>query len=419
MKRIVIKGGKRLDGEIIVSGSKNASLPILAACILNKNKITLYNVPKIEDVNTTFEILKSLGAKVQRNNSKVIVNCRNINSTTIPDELMRKLRSSVIIAGAIIGRKGKVSFTYPGGCDIGSRPIDLHLSSFKKLGIKISENSRYIECRCDKINTNEINLDFPSVGATENIILASVIGNHEVIINNAAIEPEIEDLIMFLNKMGANIKWIGVNSIKIIGIEKLKETTYRIMPDRIEAGTYLAIAAITNGNVRVNNLNLSHIISVVNKMEEMGYEFIKDKKFVEIKSMNKKPDSVNVITYPYPGFPTDMQPIISVLQMVSRGNSIITENIFENRFKYATELKRMGAKIEIKGNNLIIKGIKIFHGNVVTATDLRGGMAMVLAGLNARGKTRINNIEYILRGYEELDKKLQAIGANIEIKEGE
>ena len=419
MKRIVIKGGKRLDGEIIVSGSKNASLPILAACILNKNKITLYNVPKIEDVNTTFEILKSLGAKVQRNNNKVIVNCRNINSTTIPDELMRKLRSSVIIAGAIIGRKGKVSFTYPGGCDIGSRPIDLHLSSFKKLGIKISENSRYIECRCDKINTNEINLDFPSVGATENIILASVIGNHEVIINNAAIEPEIEDLIMFLNKMGANIKWIGVNSIKIIGIEKLKETTYRIMPDRIEAGTYLAIAAITNGNVRVNNLNLSHIISVVNKMEEMGYEFIKDKKFVEIKSMNKRPDSVNVITYPYPGFPTDMQPIISVLQMISKGNSIITENIFENRFKYANELKRMGAKIEVKGNNLIIRGIKRFHSNIVTATDLRGGMAMVLAGLNARGKTRINNIEYILRGYEGLDKKLQAIGANIEIKEGE
>lgn len=419
MKRIVIKGGKRLEGEIIVSGSKNASLPILAACILNKNKITLYNVPKIEDVSTTFEILKSLGAKVQRNNNKVIVNCRNINSTTIPDELMRKLRSSVIIAGAIIGRKGKVSFTYPGGCDIGSRPIDLHLSSFKKLGIKISENSRYIECRCDKINTNEINLDFPSVGATENIILASVIGNHEVIINNAAIEPEIEDLIMFLNKMGANVKWIGVNSIKIIGVEKLKETTYRIMPDRIEAGTYLAIAAITNGNIRVNNLNLSHIISVVNKMEEMGYEFIKDKTFVEIKSIKKRPESVNIITYPYPGFPTDMQPIISVLQMVSKGNSIITENIFENRFKYANELKRMGAKIEIKGNNLFIKGIKRFHGNIVTATDLRGGMAMVLAGLNARGKTRINNIEYILRGYEELDKKLQVIGANIEIKEGE
>ena len=419
MKRIIINGGKRLEGIVNISGSKNASLPILAACVLNKNKITLYNVPKIEDVKISFEILKSLGAKVQRNKEKVIIDCSNINSTIIPDNLMRKLRSSVIIAGAIIGRMGKVSFTYPGGCDIGSRPIDLHLNSFKKLGIKISENSRYIECKCDKINTNEINLDFPSVGATENIILLSTIGKHEVIINNAATEPEIVDLISFLNKMGANIKWIGSNNIKIIGVKKLKETTYRIMPDRIEAGTYIIAAAMTNGNIRVNNLELTHIISVINKMEEMGYEFVKDKKFVEIKSIKKRPKCVDIITYPYPGFPTDMQPIISVLQMISKGNSVITENIFENRFKYANELKRMGAKVDVKSNNLIIKGIKRFHSNIVTATDLRGGMAMVLAGLNARGKTRINNIEYILRGYEDLDKKLQAIGANIEIKEGE
>lgn len=418
MSKIIIKGGRKLEGIVNVSGSKNASLPILAACILNKNKVKLYNVPKIEDVRITLEILKSLGAKVYREKNKVVIDSRNIVSTKIPDELMRKLRSSVIIAGAIIGRMGKVSFTYPGGCDIGSRPIDLHLNSFKKLGIKFSENSRYIECRCDKINTNEINLDFPSVGATENIILASVLGKHEVIINNAAIEPEIEDLILFLNKMGANIKWIGTNSIKIIGVEKLKEVTYRVMPDRIEAGTYLVAAGMTGGNIRVNNINVSHIISVIDKLEEMGLEIKKGKNFIDVTS-KLRTHGTNIITHPYPGFPTDMQPIISVLNMVSIGNSIITENIFENRFKYAVELKRMGAKIDIKGNHLIIKGIKRFHGNIVNSTDLRGGMAMILAGLNARGKTKINNIEYILRGYEDLDKKFKSLGANIEIKEGE
>ncbi len=418
MKRIIIKGGKRLEGAIDISGSKNASLPILAACILNKNKIKLYNVPNIEDVKITLEILKSLGVKVYKDKNKITIDSKNITNTRIPDELMRRLRSSVIIAGAIIGRKGKVSFTYPGGCDIGARPIDLHISSFKKLGIKISENSRYIECKCDKINTNEINLDFPSVGATENIILASVLGKHEVIINNAAIEPEIEDLILFLNKMGADIKWLSSNSIKINGVLKLKETSYRIMPDRIEAGTYLIAAGITLGSVCVNKVNVSHLVPLINKLEEMGYEILKNKNSVTLISKGR-PKGINIITHPYPGFPTDMQPLIAVLSMTAKGDSIITENIFENRFKYAVELKRMGAKIDIKGRNLLIKGIRRFHGNSVSSTDLRGGMAMILAGLNARGKTKINDVNYIFRGYENLEDKFKSLGANIETKEGE
>ena len=418
MKKFIIKGGRRLEGKVSISGSKNASLPILAACILNKNKVKLYNVPEIEDVKTTLEILKSLGVKIHKEKNKIILNSQNIKSTQIPDELMRKLRSSVIIAGATIGRMGKVSFSYPGGCDIGSRPIDLHLSSFEKLGIKISENSRYIECKCDKIVSNEIHLDFQSVGATENIILASVLGNHEVIINNAALEPEIEDLIMFLNKMGADIDGAGTSRIRVKGVEKLKEVSYRIMPDRIEAGTFLIASGITQGNIRIENINIYHIVPIVDKLEYMGANIIKGKNYIEISSYDRL-NAVDIITLPYPGFPTDMQPIISTLMMVSKGNSIITENIFENRFKYAVELKRMGAKLHIKGNNLIIKGIKRFHSGQVEATDLRGGMAMVLAALNAKGKTKISNIEYILRGYENIDKKLTSLGANIELKEGE
>ena len=418
MKKLIIKGGRKINGTVKISGSKNAALPILASCVLNKNKVKLYNVPKIEDVNVMIEILKCLGAKVIVSELFVEVDCKEIYSTEIPDFLMRKLRASIVLAGALIGRLGNTIFTYPGGCDIGSRPIDLHLMSFEKLGIKINENSRYIECKCDKINTNEINLDFPSVGATENIILASVLGNHEVILNNPAIEPEIKDLIMFLNKSGANIKWLDSKAIKIIGVKSLKEVTYKIMPDRIEAGTYLVCGAITNGNIKIENINITHITSIIDKLEEMGYKIIKGNGWVKLNSI-KRPKSVNISTYPYPGFPTDMQPIISVLQMISEKESIITESIFENRFKYAVELKRMGAKIKVIGNSLYIKGINRFYNGSVTCNDLRGGMALVLAGLNAKGITEIKNIEYILRGYEDFDKKLQSLGVSIEIKEGE
>ena len=413
-----IEGGHRLCGQTYVSGSKNASLPILAGAILNDGITKLYNLPQIEDVRITLEILKVLGCKIKREKDKVTIDSRNVSKTKIPDELMRKLRSSVIIAGALLSRLKKVEFSYPGGCDIGARPIDLHLKNFRRIGIKITENSRYIDCKCDRIKSSEINFDFPSVGATENVILASVLGNHEVIINNAAIEPEIDDLIKFLNKMGANISGIGTNKIKIIGVEKLKEVTYRIMPDRIEAGTFLVATAITNGNVRIKDINISHLTSVINKLEEMGVRCIKGNDYIDVSS-NKRLECTDINTLPYPGFPTDMQPIISVLLMCSKGMSIITENIFENRFKYALELKRMGAKLIIKDRNLIITGIRRYHASSVDATDLRGGAAMVLAGLNARGKTRVNNIKYILRGYDALDKKLNALGANIELKEGE
>lgn len=418
MYNYIINGGKKLHGEVTISGSKNASLPILAASIISGKTVKLYNVPNIEDVKITLKILETLGCKIKRDKNKVVINSKYMNKTTIPDDLMRKLRSSVIIAGAIIARFKEVKFSYPGGCDIGSRPIDLHLENFKKIGIKINENSSYIECKCDKIITKNIQLDFPSVGATENIILASVIGNHEVTINNSAMEPEIIDLANFLNRAGAKIYGAGTNIIKIKGVEKLKEVSYKIMPDRIEAGTFLIAGAITGGTIKVNEVCPEHIAPVIAKLRECGCEIITDKKSIYL-SAGKKLKSVDIKTMPYPGFPTDLQPIFSTLLTVCKGTSIITENIFENRFKFIQEIKRMGAKATIEGKTLVIKGVKRLHSSDVESTDLRGGASLVLAGLSAKGKTRVKKLEYLLRGYEDFDKKLRLLGADIIREEGD
>lgn len=414
-----IEGGHRLCGQTYVSGSKNASLPILAGAILNDGITKLYNLPQIEDVRITLEILKVLGCKVKREKDKVIIDSRNVSKTKIPDELMRKLRSSVIIAGALLSRLKKVEFSYPGGCDIGARPIDLHLKNFSRIGIKITENSRYIECICDKIESEKVELDFPSVGATENLILATVLGNHEIIINNAAKEPEIIDLANFLNKMGAKIYGAGTNTIKVIGVAKLRNISYRIMPDRIEAGTLLIAGAITGGVINISNVIPEHISSVTSKLIEAGCQIKIDQNSIYLKSSNRL-KSVDITTMPYPGFPTDLQPQFSSMLTVCKGTSIIRENIFENRFKYMQEIQRMGAKATVHEKTLIIKGVRKLHGANVESSDLRGGAALVIAGLAAKGMTKISKLEYLLRGYENLDRKLNSLGANIvREKEGE
>lgn len=418
MYRYIIKGGRRLHGEADVSGSKNASLPILAATIITGKTTKLYNVPEIEDVKITLQILKELGCKIKKDKNKIVINSKYMNKTTIPDELMRKLRSSVIIAGAIIARFGNVRFSYPGGCDIGSRPIDLHLENFKKIGIKIDENSRYIECNCDKIESKNIELDFPSVGATENLILASILGEHEVIINNAAMEPEIVDLASCLNKMGAKVYGAGTNIIKIKGVKNLRETSYKIMPDRIEAGTLLIAGAITSGMIKINNVIPEHISPVLNKLEEAGCEIKVTSNSIYLNA-NKRLKAVDIKTMPYPGFPTDLQPQFSTLLTICNGTSIINENVFENRFKFMQEIQRMGAKVSIQGKTMVIKGVKRLHSADLESTDLRGGASMVLAGLSAKGITRVSKLEYLLRGYEGLDKKLNNMGANIIREEGE
>lgn len=418
MYKYIIKGGNRLHGETYISGSKNASLPILAATLISGKTTKLYNVPNIEDVKITIEILKRLGCKVKREKNKIIINSKDVSKTMIPDDLMRKLRSSVIIAGAILSRLKNVKFSYPGGCDIGARPIDLHLENFKRIGIKIDENSRYIECKYDKIESKKIDLDFPSVGATENLILASILGNHEITINNAAKEPEIIDLANFLNKMGAKVFGAGSNVIKIVGVKSLKEVSYKIMPDRIEAGTFLIAGAITGGMIKLNNVNPNHISPVISKLSEMGAN-IKQTETEIYLSVNKRLKSVDITTMPYPGFPTDMQPQFSTLLTVSKGTSIITENIFENRFKFMQEIQRMGAKATIHGKTMIVKGVRKLHSANVESTDLRGGASLVLAALAAKGTSRVGNLEYLLRGYENFDKKLNDLGANIIREEGE
>ena len=412
MSSYIIEGGKKLQGEVKISGSKNASLPIIAASILNGKRTTLYNVPNIEDTKTTLEILKVLGCKVKIANNKIQIDSSGIKTHEIPDKLMRELRSSVILAGALVARFKNATFSYPGGCDIGARPIDLHLDGFRKLGIQIEEDGGYIRCHTDKIIGNDIHLDFPSVGATENIMLAAVLAEGETVIQNAALEPEIVDLQNMLNKMGAKIEGAGTKIIHITGVKHLKELSYNIMPDRIEAGTLLCTAAITGGSVKIVNAIPEHIQPVLYKLEEAGCKIEVEQNTITLEGP-KKIKAVDIKTMPYPGFPTDMQSVFATMLTVAKGTSVVVENIFESRYKYINELKRMGAKATIEGKTAVIKGVKKLIGAEVKATDLRGGAALVLAGLVAKGKTEVTNIEYLLRGYENLDKKLNSLGAKI------
>ena len=416
MSKLIIQGGKKLEGEVQISGSKNAALPIIAGTVLIKGKTTLYNVPNIQDVQTMFEIIKDIGGKVTKKNNKIIIDTSKIHTYEISENLMRKMRSSVILAGAIIGKYKKANFSYPGGCEIGSRPIDLHLKGFEKLGINIKEEYGEIICEADRIMGTQIHLDFPSVGATENIILASCLAEGVTVLTNAAKEPEIEDLVKFLNKAGAKIKGAGTDRVEIIGVKKLTEVSYNIMPDRIEAGTYLVAGAITGGNLKVTNLNSNHIEPILNKLEEAGCVLKIEKNTVEIKAP-KRIKAVDIKTMPYPGFPTDMQSIFGALLTTAKGTSIITENIFESRYKYVQELNRMGAKINVEGRTAVIKGTKRIQGAIVVASDLRGGAALVLEALVAKGVTQVDNVHYILRGYENIVDKLKNLGAKIYLED--
>lgn len=412
MSKFIIQGGKKLEGEVRIAGSKNAALPIIAATVLIKGKTTLYNVPNIQDVQTMFEIIRDIGGKITKKNNKVIIDTSKIYIYEIPESLMRKMRSSVILAGAIIGKYNKANFSYPGGCEIGSRPIDLHLKGFEKLGVNIKEEYGEIICNTEKIQGAQIHLDFPSVGATENIILAACLAEGTTVLTNAAKEPEIEDLVKFLNKAGAKIKGEGTDRVEITGVKKLSEISYNIMPDRIEAGTYLVAGAITGGNVKITSANPIHIEPILDKLEEANCSLEIGKNYVQIKAP-KRIKAVDIKTMPYPGFPTDMQSIFGALLSTAKGTSIITENIFENRYKYIQELNRMGTKINVEGRTAIIKGTKRIQGTNVVASDLRGGAALIMEALVARGVTQIENVHYILRGYENIEGKLKELGAKI------
>lgn len=416
MKSYIIEGGKKLEGTVKISGSKNASLPILAATILSEKTNKLYNVPQIKDTKTTLEILKLLGCKIKQNSGKIEINSKNITKTEIPENLMREMRSTVIMAGALLGRFKEVTFSYPGGCDIGSRPIDLHINAFKKLGVEITEEAGFIKCKANKIIGTNIDLDFPSVGATENIILATVLSTGTTTINNAAMEPEIIDMVQFLKKMGAKIQGEGTNQIIIDGVEKLSGVSYNIMPDRIEAGTILCAVAATGGNVILDNVIPEHLTAVINKLEETGCKIEINNKKITLNAQ-KKLKPIDIKTMTYPGFPTDLQQIFATMLVKASGTSIIVENIFESRYKYISELRKMGAKVTVEGKTAIIKGTRKINATTVVCTDLRGGAALVIAGLMAKGKSRVENIGYIQRGYENLENKLGSLGAKIKLEE--
>lgn len=412
MESLFIRGCIPLKGHVTISGSKNAILPIMAASLLSSDEVVLSGVPDLEDINVMSDVLKILGAKVTREADILIIDSRTVNSCEIPEYISRKMRASNLVMGALLGRFKWARVAYPGGCAIGSRPMDLHLKGFKNLGFEISEEYGFMEGKASCSKGKEILLDFPSVGATENIMMAATLTPGNTIIRNAAREPEIIDLQNFLNRMGGRIRGAGLDTIRIEGITCLGGVQHKVIPDRIEAGTFMTAAAITRGDVNIDNVVLEHIQPVIAKLREIGVEIMPSGSTIRIVG-NKRCRSTDIKTMPYPGFPTDMQPQMMALLSTIRGTSIIVETIFENRFMHVQELRRMGADIKVEGRVGIIKGKSRLEGASVEATDLRAGAALILGGLFAEGETQINCIEHIDRGYDKIHLKLKNLGADI------
>jgi len=412
MEKFIVIGGKQLKGKIRVSGAKNATLPVLAASLLTAGCSDIYEAPRLRDVMVMKELLTYLGVKITCEGSMLRLDGINVRPQEISEELMRRMRASNLVMGALLGRFGCVRASYPGGCAIGSRPMDLHLKGFIALGAKIKEKHGYIVAEAKELRGSEIHLDFPSVGATENLMMAAVLAKGQTIIRNAAKEPEIVDLQNYLNGLGANVRGAGTDTIKIQGVERLGSTTHTVIPDRIEAGTHMVAAAITGGDVTVTNVIPEHIESVIAKLREAGVEIEVGEESVRVIS-DGQVRAVDLKTLPYPGFPTDMQAQLMVLMTVANGTSVISETVFENRFKHVDELRRMGADIKIEGRAAIVKGTPKLSGTFVQATDLRAGAALVLAGMVAEDATVIEDIWHIDRGYENIERKYAALGARI------
>ncbi len=414
MSKLVIDGMRKLCGELKVQGAKNSSLPILAATLLIKAKSVIHNCPELSDVGAAIKILEYLGCVVVREGNTVTVDAREVTAYDIPENLMREMRSSIVFLGAIIGRMSKAKLSTPGGCELGPRPIDLHLSALEKLGVQIEDEYGYLNCNVKNgLTAKKISLTFPSVGATENIILAAVLASGTTIITNAAQEPEIVDLSEFLNKCGAKIKGAGESIIKIEGVNKLSPCEHAVMPDRIVTATYMCCAVITGGDVYLKNANANHIDSIIPIFEQMGSDIRYDNSGIHIKAPKRIRSVKDIKTMPYPGFPTDAQAEIMAVLTKSDGISVFVENIFSNRYKHVGELNRLGAKIIVEDRVAIVKGVNSLTGTNVCAQDLRGGAALVIAGLGAEGKTIIDDIYHIDRGYEDIEKKIAQIGGKI------
>ena len=413
MQKLEVFGANKLKGQIKISGSKNASLPILAATLLSRKKVYLKNLPRVKDIETMVSLLQSLGSKINFNKNNLNIDNKKQIKNFASYSLVKTMRAGILVLGPLLAKLGKAKVSLPGGCAIGTRPVDIHLNALSKLGVKYKIIQGYVHATAPKgLIGNKIRFSKISVGATENLIIAASFARGITVLSNCAIEPEIKDLVNFLKKMGCNIKWVGKRSIKIEGVTEVKETTYSVMFDRIEAGTYLVAAAVTEGNLKIKNIIPKILQTEINTLKKIGAKIKTTKDEIHIIG-NKKVKSMNIKTAPYPGFPTDLQAQMMVLLCKANKQSTIKEDIFENRFMHVAELNRMGAKISTNGNKANVSGNINFEAAELMATDLRASVSLILAALTTKGKSVINRIYHLDRGYENIEKKLKKVGAKI------
>ena len=416
MDKLIINGGNPLQGEVTISGAKNSALPIMAASILATDNVTIANVPHLRDVTTMMELLGQLGAQLTLDEKmNVQVDASHINEYVAPYELVKTMRASILVLGPLLARFGQADVSLPGGCAIGTRPVDLHLKALKSMGAEITVKNGFIKARCKKrrLQGKPLVFDTVTVTGTENILMAAALAEGKTIIKNAAREPEVVDLANFLIQMGAEIHGAGSHTIEVIGVESLSGGSYAVMPDRIEAGTYLAAGALTRGKVTVRRVKPDNLLSMLCKFEEAGAELALGEDWVTINMHGMRPQAVNISTAPYPAFPTDMQAQFMALDTIAEGSSSVIENIFENRFMHVQELQRMGAQIRLNGNTAMVTGVERLTGAPVMATDLRASASLILAGLAAEGETVVERVYHVDRGYERIEEKLSMLGADI------
>jgi len=413
MTKLIINGGARLEGELKVQGAKNATLPILAAALLTEEPVIVYNWPAISDVYNMLSILEHIGAQVEYEKDRLVIDTRRAQRWEMPDRLAKEIRSSIFTIGPILARFRMARFTYPGGCEIGSRPIDLHLRGLKNLGVNVTETGGHIFCEGRHLRGGDIHLDYPSVGATENLMMAASLAPGQTVIHNAAREPEIVELQKVINQMGGKVRGAGTSTIRIEGRERLNGFTYTCIPDRIVAGTFMVAAVVTQGKITLRNVIPEHLFAITAKLREAGANITVYEDALTVEATGRPKEMHLIETGPYPGFPTDMQAQMCTAASIARGTSIVVESVFDNRFKHVGELLRMGANIVTKNNVAVIKGVEKLHGAEVKTMDLRGGAALVLAGLCAEGTTIVDQAHIIDRGYQAFESELRMLGADI------
>ena len=413
MTKLIINGGARLEGELKVQGAKNATLPILAAALLTEEPVIVYNWPAISDVYNMLSILEHIGAQVEYEKDRLVIDTRRAQRWEMPDRLAKEIRSSIFMIGPILARFRMARFTYPGGCEIGSRPIDLHLRGLKSLGVNVTEAGGHIFCEGRHLRGGDIHLDYPSVGATENLMMAASLAPGQTVIHNAAREPEIVELQKVINQMGGKVRGAGTSTIRIEGRERLNGFTYTCIPDRIVAGTFMVAAVVTQGKITLRNVIPEHLFAITAKLREAGAHITVYEDALTVEATGRPKEMHLIETGPYPGFPTDMQAQMCTAASIARGTSIVVESVFDNRFKHVGELLRMGANIVTKNNVAVIKGVEKLHGAEVKTMDLRGGAALVLAGLCAEGTTIVDQAHIIDRGYQAFESELRMLGADI------